>query len=353
MSEEHTNLSSAVVRPGATVGPYRVVKVLADGPSGIIFEAVNSQTDHRVALRRLPDRIATEPAAAEIILAGAGIGIDHPNVVAVHGIERLDGDTFLVMEFVEGRPVKVTGNRMPWRVATRIIRDAVRGLVAIHNAGLVHGQVRPGHLIVTHDGTVKIADLGLAGLDDRPVDPRCAAPELIGGHPPDFRTDIYALGATYFTLLTGGAPFADAGNPIDVYDAILHQAVPTVRAGAPEIPLRCDAIVHKAMAKDPAARYLSADALLADLDALLTDDEPTRRAPLPKLPRPRPPWRRPVPLLGGLHSADRAGRRWLVRLRSRIVPAATGAGPGGHAAAANRHQFHRNGAWSAFRPGDS
>src|SRR5207248_2832568 len=84
----------------------------------------------------------------------------------------------------------------------------------------------------------KLADLGLAGLDDAPVNPGCAAPELIRGEPPDARTDLYAVGATYFTLLTGRPPFGDAGNPIDVYDAILHRPLPTTRAGAPDITLQ-------------------------------------------------------------------------------------------------------------------
>src|SRR5439155_1208833 len=176
------------------------------------------------------------------------------------------------MEFVGGRTAGA-GGRTHWRVATRIAREAARSLAAVHDAGLVHGKVKPAHLIVGHDGTVKLADLGLAGIDDVPGNPAYFAPEQIRGEPASARSDQYALGAVYFTLLSGRPPFADAGNPIDVYDAVLHRPVPTARTGAVDVPLRCDAVVQRAMAKDPADRYPSAAALADDLDALLAADE--------------------------------------------------------------------------------
>jgi formylglycine-generating enzyme required for sulfatase activity len=312
MPDDRANPPPAAVEPGATIGPYRIAGVVADGPSGTVYEAVETPTGRRVALRHLPDRLALDPAALEQFLTAAGKGLRHPNVVAVDGVERHGDETYLVMEFVGGRPAGTSGGRMPWRVATRIVRDAARGLAAVHNAGLVHGHVKPAHLIVAHDGTVKLADLGLAGLDETPVNPECAAPELVRGHLPDARTDLYALGATYFTLLTGRPPFADAGNPIDVYDAILHRAVPTVRAGALDTPLRCDTIVQKAMAKDSAGRYPAVENLLADLDALLAIDESLRPLTLPTLPRRAPAWR-PAILLGGLIAvAGLAAGGWYV-----------------------------------------
>jgi formylglycine-generating enzyme required for sulfatase activity len=292
-------INTPAVEPGSTIGRFRVANTIADGPSGTLYEAVETATSRRVALRRLPDHLAADPAAAEQFLKSAGRGLQHPNVIAPDGIERIGGEAYLVTEFVGGRPAG-GGSRMPWRMATRMIRDAGRGLAAVHNAGLIHGHVKPAHLIVTHDGGIKLADLGMVGLDDEaPVDPACAAPELIRGQPPDARTDVYELGAAYFTLLTGRPPFADAGNAIDIYDAILHRRLPTVRAGAPDVPLRCDVIVQKAMAKEPADRYASAEELLADLDAVLGADEPAR-VPIPKLPRRPSTWLRPTVLAVGL-----------------------------------------------------
>jgi formylglycine-generating enzyme required for sulfatase activity len=300
MPDDRANPPPAAVEPGATIGPYRIASIVADGPSGTVYEAVESTTGRRIALRHLPIQLARESAALEKILAAAGKGLKHPNVAAVEGVERHGDDTYLVTEFVGGRPAGSGGGRVPWRIATRIIRDAARGLAAIHNAGLVHGHVKRAHLIVAHDGSVKLTDLGMAGLDETPVNPECAAPELVRGNPPDARTDLYALGATYSALLTGQPPFADAGNPIDVYDAILHRPTPNVRTGSPDMPLRCDTIVQKAMAKNPAARYQSAELLLTDLDAVLAADEPVRRRQPPMLPRRRSAWRRPAVLLAGL-----------------------------------------------------
>jgi eukaryotic-like serine/threonine-protein kinase len=300
MPDDHVNPLSAAIEPGAMIGPYRIAGVIADGPTGTLYEAVETSTDRRVALRHLHDRIGHDDAAREKFMKSVCKGLKHANVIAVEGIESQGDDQFLVMEFVGGRPAGTPGTRMPWRLATRFVRDAARGLAAIHNAGLVHGQIIPRHLIITHDGAAKLADLGLAGLDETPVNPDSAAPELVHGQPADARTDLYALGATYFTLLTGRPPFADAGNTIDVYDAILHCPVPTVGAGVPDMPIRCDVIVQKAMAKDPPARYESAEEFLADLDTMLADDEPRRRITLPKLPPRRPYWRRPAALAGAL-----------------------------------------------------
>jgi formylglycine-generating enzyme required for sulfatase activity len=299
MPDDRANPQPAAVEPGATIGPYRIASIVADGPSGTIYEAVETPSGRHVALRHLPDRLGQDAAALERFLATAGKGLRHPNIAAVIGIERHGDDTYLVTEFVGGQPAG-TGGPTPWRMATRIVRDAAHGLAAIHNAGLIHGHVKPRHLIVAHAGAVKLTDLGLVALDETPVNPECAAPELVHGRSADARTDLYALGATYFTLLTGRPPFADAGNPIDVYDAILHVPVPTVRTGSPGTPLRCDTIIQRAMAKDPAARYQSAEMLLADVDALLAVDEPIRPLSIPILPPRRAAWRRPSVLLGGL-----------------------------------------------------
>src|SRR5437764_4561325 len=97
------------VEPGALVGPYRVIGVIADGPSGTIYEAVAG--DRRVAMRQLPDRVAHDPAALEHFLTAAGGRLRHPNVVAAEGIERHGGDAYLVMEFVGGRTA-TAGGRM-------------------------------------------------------------------------------------------------------------------------------------------------------------------------------------------------------------------------------------------------
>ena len=314
MPDDRTNASHAPVEPGTTIGPYRVASVLSDGQSGTLYEAVETATGRRVALRHLPDRLARDPAALEQFLVASGKGLRHPNVIAPDGTERHGPDLFLVMEFVGGRAAGGGESRMPWRLATRIVRDAARGIAAIHNAGLTHGRVAPRHILIAHDGTVRLADVGLDDGDEFMAgNPIFLAPEQVQNKPAGPAADLYSLGAVYFALLTGVPPFADAGNPVDVFDAILHRSVPTVRSGAPEIPLRCDAIIHRAMSKDPAARYPAAEALLGDLDALLAVDEPKRPLPLPKLPPRRRNWLRPATWLAGLLVlAALAGGGWYV-----------------------------------------
>jgi formylglycine-generating enzyme required for sulfatase activity len=281
------------VDPGTPIGPYRVASVLSDGPSGTLYEAVETATGRRVALRHIADSVARDSTALEQFLKASGKGLRHPNLITPNGAEQHNGESYLVMEFVGGRPAGGESGRMPWRLATRIVRDAARGLAALHNAGLIHGRVAPRHALLAHDGAIRLADIGLNEGDEFMADhPIFLAPEQTQNKPAGPTADLYSLGAVYFYLLTGWPPFSDTDNPLDVFVAILERPVPTVRSGAPEIPLRCDAIIHKAMAKDPATRYQTAEALLTDLDALLADDQPKRPLSLPKLPKQKRDWQR-------------------------------------------------------------
>src|SRR5947209_11646188 len=108
-------INTPAVEPGSTIGRFRVANTIADGPSGTLYEAVETATGRRVALRRLPDHLAADLAAAEQFLKSAGRGLQHPNVIAPDGIERIGSEAYLVTEFVGGRPAG-GGSRMPWRM---------------------------------------------------------------------------------------------------------------------------------------------------------------------------------------------------------------------------------------------
>jgi formylglycine-generating enzyme required for sulfatase activity len=267
--------AAPAIMPGVTVGRFRIASVLG----GSTYEAVDPLTQERVALRPLPDVLTRDPQALKRLraLVQSLLALSHPNIVAP-AVEKVGGDGYLVMEFLGGGSVAdrlADRGLWPWREATRIAADACRALIAAHAAGLAHGHVTPSNLLLTHDGTVKLADFGAVV---------CAS----AGEAPDTYSDLRNLGAVYYAMLTG----RPLGRPID-------QPLPPVRAGAPDIPLRCEVVVRKALSDDVDDRYPSAEAMLADLSAVLAETiAPARPRPVAPPPRRRvaPLWSRLRPM---------------------------------------------------------
>jgi hypothetical protein len=263
---------------------------------GEVWEAVDTVLDRPVAVKLLLD--GADPADV-VREAAAAARVTHPNAVAVYDAAEADGRWFLVMEFVDGKNAaqRVTElGRMPWEEATRVARDAAAGLAAVHAAGLVHRDVKPGNILLAPDGTAKLADFGLArraarsGLTTRSGVVGTAhymSPEQCWSEPADGRADVYSLGATYFTLLTGRAPYERATDTAVMY-AHCHETVPDPRAVVPDLPAACTELIRRAMAKQPADRFPTADALRAALEDVLFGV-----TPLP--PEPESPARLPPP----------------------------------------------------------
>ena len=216
--------------------------------------------------------------------------VQHPNVVQVfHAGE--EGDVhFLVMEYVDGPSAAAllnAGGPMAWPWAVRLAADACRGLAAVHEAGLVHRDVKPANILVGRGGVAKLADFGLAMRPESPDDllsaegrilgtPEYMSPEQCDGRLADGRADLYSLGLTLFALLTGRSPFADAGGPVDVMLAQCRRELPDPRDRRADLPERLAAVIRRAARKDPAERFASAADMLAELDALAAESAATR-----------------------------------------------------------------------------
>jgi formylglycine-generating enzyme required for sulfatase activity len=281
--------------PGAAIGPYRIASV-PDG--GAVGEAVDS-TQKRVAIKRLPDTLVDQPEKLaefrELIQSISGLR--HPGILNLHGVEVYDGAAYLIMEFAaRGSLVNQIASlgRLPWLEATRRLIDVTHTIEAAHARNIVHGDIRPSNLLLNADSRLKLADFSGGVVNPRTGD--YCAPELLAGSPPTPAADAYSLGATYFALLTGHAPFANAGDEAAVEHAHAHRPVPNVRAGIAEMPLRCELIVRRAMAKTAAERYPSVASMRADLEAVVAADQavpapvtlnPTLKAGLPP---PRSSW---------------------------------------------------------------
>ena len=268
---------------GRWIGKFQIVGELGRGGMGIVFEAHDSVLDRPVAIKLLPRSLSGQHNALQRFLreARSAAKLNHPHVVGIYEADQCNGRYFIVLELVRGsnlQDVLRTGP-LDWMTATRVLADACRGLEVAHQAGLVHRDIKPANLMRSDDGTVKLADFGLA----RPTEstgtsmtgsghvlgtPQFMSPEQCRSELADVRSDVYAMGATYFALLTGRAPFSGEA-PLLLMNAHLWDPIPDPREVNPLIPPACSAIVRRAMAKDPDDRYQNAGQLLADLEAVL------------------------------------------------------------------------------------
>ena len=284
-------------------GRYRVLEHLADGGMASVYLGLDTRLDRDVAIKVMrPDLAADETFVSRFRReARSAARLAHPNVVAVHDQGEADGRVFLVMELVLGQTLRQVlddeGALSP-RAALDLLEPVLAGLAAAHDAGLVHRDVKPENVIIREDGTVKVADFGLA----RAVTSQTAtgatgvllgtvsylSPEQVERGIADARSDVYAVGLVLFEMLTGRKAI-DGETPIHVAFQHVHGDAPSLRETAPELPDALDHLVAAAISRDPderprdAARYLDLvretrrSLTEADLDARPALDSPRAR----------------------------------------------------------------------------
>ncbi|QDT41639.1 Serine/threonine-protein kinase PknB [Gimesia alba] len=274
---------------GRQLGKYQITGLLGQGGMGVVYQAHDSTIERDVAIKLLPAELASDKKMLDRFLAEAKAAgrLTHPHVVSIHEISQ-EGDVyFIVMELMTGGSaddhLESIGPYSPLE-ATRIIADACEGLMVAHASGLVHRDIKPGNLLQSKHGTIKVADFGLAKRviqqsqqltqDGQLIGtPYFMSPEQCESKTVDNRSDIYSLGATYYTLLTGDHPYEDAGSIVQIMYAHCHADVLDPRDVDSKIPDKCAVIIQKAMAKKPEDRYQSAEEMLTDLKAVETESE--------------------------------------------------------------------------------
>jgi serine/threonine protein kinase len=278
-------------QPPKTVGGFRIVSKLGQGGMGAVYKAIQLSMEREVALKVIAPEFAQDKAAAERFLreALAAGRVSHPNVVSCYDAGQDGGILYLAMELVTGGDVeqlsRAQGGKLPESRALEIIRDAARGLQALHEAGLIHRDIKPTNIFLSDRGEAKLADLGLARSqagDDRMTQagtPAFMSPEQANGDDDlDIRSDIYSLGATLFALVTGQAPYR-GGSPWAVLASVIKDPFPDPRAVAPAVTDPVAAVILKACAKDRTQRYQVPDELAADLERALSFEPPLAVAP--------------------------------------------------------------------------
>jgi urea transport system substrate-binding protein len=289
---------------GRQLGKYQIKSVIGSGGMGHVYRAHDTTIERDVAIKILPVELTTNQTALRRFLAEAKSAgkLNHPNTVIVHEIAQYDDHYFIVMEFVSEGSISDRVSRhgaLPVVEATRVIADACKGLSAAHAAGLVHRDIKPANLLRAQDGTVKIADFGLAKRTGDSTNqitqmgqvvgtPYFMSPEQCESRPVDHRSDIYSLGATYYSLLTGASPYQDAGSAVQVMYAHCHAPIVDPRSINAAIPEACAAIVARAMAKRPEERYQTAEEMFRDLVAVIATMSGAAGIVLPSRPGTRP-----------------------------------------------------------------
>ena len=270
------------LRPGESLGAYRIVSHLGSGGMGDVYLADDPRLGRRVAIKLLSPELARDRSVLKRFEreACAASALNHPSILTIHELGR-DGDTtFIVGEYIEGETLRtrLAGGPLPRREVVKIGTQIASALAVAHAAGIVHRDIKPENVMVRSDGLVKVLDFGLAKLlprqlvenDGATVERTTEAgavvgtidymsPEQVRGRVVDARSDVFSLGALLYELASGQAPFTGE-TPSHVMVAILeHELTPLEDS-------ELWPIVSKAMKKDPADRYQDAGEMLADLE---------------------------------------------------------------------------------------
>jgi serine/threonine-protein kinase len=256
------------------LGKYEIRGILGKGAMGTVYDGYDAMIDRRVAIKTMPlpdtsDAEAQDELARFRREAQAAGKLAHPNIVAVFDYGEDAGLAFIVMEYAPGTELKKIldkGDRLPPAEALRIMDGVLAGLQYSHERGVVHRDIKPGNVILAADGKIKIADFGIARIENSSMTqagtimgtPAYMSPEQFMGQTVDARTDLYSAGVMLYQLLTGERPFEGGMS------AIMHKALNTQAPRPSDLsvtaPAALDWVVAKAMAKRPEDRFENAAA---------------------------------------------------------------------------------------------
>ncbi len=290
---------------GQTLGHYRIESLLGAGGMGVVYRAYDTKLERTVAIKVVGERLSSDPKARDRLLreARTASALNHPHVCTVYEVGEADGQIFIVMEYVEGRPLSVL--LLETRPGETVVRYGIQiadALAHAHERGIVHRDLKTSNVMITTEGRAKVLDFGLAkrlpseDLSEQPTRSgdslteagqvvgtlHYLAPEVLRGRPADARTDIWALGVLLYELAMGDLPF-HGKNRFEVTHAILGEA-PTPLSE--EVPAGLRAVIQRCLAKEPSQRYQRSSEVRAVLEAIQTGS-----ISMPASPGPARRWR--------------------------------------------------------------
>jgi len=271
---------------GKTLGHYRILEKLGQGGMGVVYKAEDTKLKRSVALKFLRPGLTRDPevSARFIHEAQAAAALDHPNICSVYEINEAGDQTYIAMPYVEGRSLKQRLESGPLGAgeAVNIAMQVAEGLGEAHSRGVVHRDIKPGNIMLTEKGQVKIMDFGLAKLSWGEDLTRTAAilgtvvymsPEQATGKNVDQRTDLWSLGCVLYEMLAGRRPF-EGSHDQAVIHAILNDELQPVSRWRKDVPAAVEVVLNKCLEKEVRNRCQDAAALIAALRSVKLQDSP-------------------------------------------------------------------------------
>lgn len=308
--------------PGTLISHYKILGKIGAGGMGVVYKAEDTKLKRSVALKFLPLHLTQDPSAKQrfVYEAQAASALDHSNICTIYEIdETKDGQMFIAMSCYEGETVKRKIERGPLEL-TEAIDIAIQvgeGLKEAHETGIVHRDIKPGNIIVTTKGQVKVMDFGLAKLMGQTRLTKTGAtlgtvaymsPEQARGQDVDDRTDTWSLGVVLYEMITGNLPFKGEYEQVVIY-SILNEEPEAIMSLRPDAPPELDRIVGKSLTKGRGDRYQRVDEMLYDLRQLKGELSKAAPGPIKMLKRPYLTWNLP-----GIRQEMKVRTTWVVYL---------------------------------------
>lgn len=279
-------MATPTAHVGQTLGRYQLLEQIGAGGMGVVFRARDQRLSREVAIKLLaPGSIRSVVARHRVRNEAMALSrLSHPNIETIFEFDTQDDCDFLVVELIPGVSLDelISKGPIPQTLVVSLIVQLLRGLATAHEKGIIHRDLKPSNLRLTPDSFLKILDFGIAHVADDTEEAHdlttethnnvfsgtlsYMSPEQLRGAPLDPRSDLYAVGLVLYQMCTGRLPFTESGALL--IDAILNRPVPPPSKVSPAVSPKLEAVILKALQKDPKQRYQSAREMLADLEAL-------------------------------------------------------------------------------------
>ena len=281
---------------GKTILHYKILEKIGEGGMGVVYKALDTKLNREVAIKFLPHHIAPSEEERERfkVEAQAAAALNHPNIATIHAIEEVDGETFIVMEYIKGRELKdIINSNLPKVLDLRKVLEyatqIAEGLQAAHEEGVIHRDIKSANIMITTKDQVKIMDFGLAKLiggaeltkkHSTLGTAAYMSPEQARGDDIDHRTDIWSFGVVLYEMLTGQMPFCGEYDSAIIY-SILNEKHVSITEKRPDVPVEIEHIIDKCLQKNKENRHQDCGEILNDLKKIaMTLDSSSSPPPL-------------------------------------------------------------------------